>query len=114
MLIENLAEIVPVAALVMGIIASIYAYRQAERQKASASTPGMVAIGGALASEGAAKIHAEEIQRLAQSINKLTEAQNATARATAENARRSKEYLDELEHIRRILADMAGLMRARH
>lgn len=108
---EKLIELVPLIVVLTGVVASIFAYRQAERQNRP-TPPGLVAVGGALASQEAAKIHAEEIQKLAASIDRLAESQFAVAKATRESASRWKDFLDETEHIRRALQDIAAVQRS--
>jgi methyl-accepting chemotaxis protein len=105
-------------AVLVPLVAAVWQARRETSKAASVSPAGMVAIGGALASEAASKLYIEEFQHLTTAINRMTVAYERGAQHTEEaadalkdTAARARATLDEAENMRRTLEEIATILR---
>lgn len=79
----------------------------------SAGSVGILAVGGALASQEEAKRQSDAFARIATALERLAEAESGRAAATRQRGESFQDMLDETHKLRRTLEEIAGLMRQR-
>jgi hypothetical protein len=118
------AEVIKVAAIVLtALIPLLTAYVAIKREMGKAAqpptigNPGVIAIGGALASQGGTLLHVEAMEKQSKSmdiqseaLNRLADANGSLARAHIERTGKISQAIDEMIRLRQAIEDISRQM----